>query len=66
LTETFKVFGGDSDATWAERQRIHAEALNMCNTERDNFGTSISKISEMASAYSTRGTIPTFKDFPLD
>ena len=32
-----RLFGGDSDETWAERQRIWAEAIGMCKDEHEKF-----------------------------
>jgi len=52
-----KFIGGDSDSTWKERQRIHADAVAMCNNERNAFGDAINAIAENAGSFSTRDTV---------
>ena len=43
--EELAFLGGDSKATWGERQRIHAEALATCNKGKAEFAKANAEVS---------------------
>lgn len=63
LTE-LGFIGGDTKATWAERQRLHAEAIGMCRAEHDTFAKTIDDISTSASGFARRSAFKNFSDYP--
>lgn len=56
--------GGDSDSTWKERQRIHAEAIGMCKRERATFGKTVKDVANIAGSFSKNNILGTFEEFP--
>jgi hypothetical protein len=40
-----KFWGGDTTATWEERQKIHAEALAFCNKGKTAFANQIQEVT---------------------
>jgi hypothetical protein len=56
--------GGDSDATWAARQKIHSDAIAMCNKERATFGKTVKDVASIAGSFSKNNILGDFVEFP--
>jgi len=59
-------FGGDSDATWAKRQKIWADAIGLCRKEKGLFEKALKDIQSQAAIHARTRPFGNFNELDYD
>lgn len=59
-------FGGDSDATWAKRQKIWSDAINLCRKERGLFEKALKDIESQAMIHARTRPFGNYSELDYD